>query len=92
MASASTRSSALKSHAHIQNVNVVTGSNVYDTFNLQFGGCLGSDYMKCACILQPLGLQQALLILNVIVNFALNSSPQLMCSFPLNKLEDKEYK
>lgn len=43
-------------------------------------------------MLQPLGLQQALLILNVIVNFALNSSPQLMCSFPLDKPEDKEYK
>lgn len=92
MASASSRSSALKSRARIRNAGVVTGSNVYDTFNLPFGGRLGSDYMKCACMLQPLGLQQALLILNVIVNFALNSSPQLMCSFPLDKLEDKEYK
>lgn len=43
-------------------------------------------------MLQPLGLQQALLILNVIVNFALNSSPPLMCSFPLDKPEHKEYK
>lgn len=43
-------------------------------------------------MLQTLRLQQALLILNVIVNFALNSSPQLMYSFPLDKPEHKEYK
>lgn len=92
MASASSRSSALKSHARIWNVDVVTGSNIYNTFNLQFGGCLGSYYMKCACMLQPSGLQQALLILNVLINFGLNSSPQLMYSFPLDKPENKEHK
>lgn len=48
--------------------------------------------MKCACMLQPLGLQHVLLILNVIVNFDLNSSPQLMYSFPLDKAENKEHK
>lgn len=48
--------------------------------------------MKCACMLQPSGLQKALLILNVVVNFGLSSSPQLMCSFPLDKPENRELK
>lgn len=43
-------------------------------------------------MLQPSGLQQALLILNVIVNFGLNSSPQLMYSFSLDKPENKKPK